>query len=108
MAVIRLLVIAIISTVVLFGVDRVTRKALPLAVLLDLTLVFPDEAPSRFRVALRSGGTKTLEQRIEDYRAIGDDQPAQAAEHLLELVAALSRHDRRTRGTASECGRTPT
>jgi putative nucleotidyltransferase with HDIG domain len=91
-------VIAIISTVVLFGVDRATRKALPLAVLLDLTLVFPDEAPSRFRVALRSGGTRTLQQRIEDYRAIGDDHPAEAAEHVLELVAALSQHDRRTRG----------
>jgi putative nucleotidyltransferase with HDIG domain len=97
-AVIRLIAIAACSTVVLYAVDKATRKALPLAVLLDLTLVFPDEAPSRFRVALRSGGPRTLEQRLEEYRALGDEEPARAAEELLELVAALSRHDRRTRG----------
>lgn len=97
-AIIRLVVIAAVSTVVLYGADKATRKALPLAVLLDLTLVFPDEAPSRFRVALRSGGTRTLQERLEDYRAIGDDAPAAAAEQVLGLVAALSQHDRRTRG----------
>ena len=97
-AIVRLIVIAICSTIVLYGVDKATRKALPLAVLLDLTLVFPDEAPSRLKVALRSGGTRPVEQRLEDYRALGQDEPAEAAEQLLELVAELSRHDRRTRG----------
>src|SRR6478736_9343974 len=34
------------ATLVLLGVDRVTRRLLPLAALLKLSLVFPDEAPS--------------------------------------------------------------
>ncbi len=103
-AVVRLAVIAACSTVVLFAVDRLTRKLLPLAALLDLTLVFPDEAPSRFKVALRSGGTKELSQRLVEYRELGDVEPARAAEVLLGLVAELSRHDRLTReGTPSEC-----
>jgi putative nucleotidyltransferase with HDIG domain len=97
-AVVRLVVIAVFSTIVLWAVDRGTRRLLPLAALLDLTLVFPDEAPSRFKVALRSGGTKELERRLEEYRHVGADEPARAAELLLGLVAELSRHDRLTRG----------
>ena len=60
--------------------------------------MFPDEAPSRFKVALRSGSTTEIERTLAEYRQIGADEPARAAERLLELVAALSRHDRLTRG----------
>ena len=37
-------------------------------------------------------------ERLDAYRELGQDEPAQADEQLLELVAELSRHDRRTRG----------
>ncbi|MEP7203848.1 MAG: HD-GYP domain-containing protein [Ilumatobacteraceae bacterium] len=97
-AIVRLIAVAVGSTVVLFGADRVTRRMLPLAALLSLTLVFPDEAPSRFKIAMRTGGTLELQRRLEEYRRIGADEPALAAQRLLELVADLSQHDRLTRG----------
>ena len=87
------------ATVVLVGIDRLTRRLLPLAALLKLALVFPDEAPSRFRTALRAGTTAELEGRVERARASGDaGTPVEAAERLLGFVAALNVHDRVTRG----------
>ncbi len=99
MAILRWLVIAVASTSVMVAFDRLTRRLLPLAVLLGLTLAFPDQAPSRFRIAMRIGTTVQLREIIADARAgrIGDT-PAEAAEKLLELVGALSVHDRLTRG----------
>ncbi|HWM22189.1 MAG TPA: HD-GYP domain-containing protein [Ilumatobacteraceae bacterium] len=99
MAILRWLLIALVSTSVMVAFDRVTRRLLPLAVLLSLTLAFPDQAPSRFKVALRIGTTLQLRRIIADARAgrIGET-PAEAAEKLLELVGALSVHDRLTRG----------
>jgi HD domain len=94
----RLVGIAAGSTIVLYGVDRLTRRMLPLAALLSLTLVFPDSAPSRFKIAMRSGGTAELRRRLDVYRRMGADEPALAATRLLELVADLSVHDRLTRG----------
>ena len=94
----RLVAIAAASTAVLYGADRLTRRMLPLAALLGLTLVFPDEAPSRFKIAMRAGGTLELQRRLVEYRRIGANEPALAAQRLLELVADLSQHDRLTRG----------
>ena len=72
---------------------------MPLSVLLQLTLVFPDQAPSRFAVAMRTGTTAQLRRRLEAAREVPiDETPQQAAERLLELVALLSHHDRLTRG----------
>ncbi|NNM26531.1 MAG: HD-GYP domain-containing protein, partial [Phycisphaerales bacterium] len=98
-AILRWVGIALLSTVVLVATDRVFRRLLPLATLLKLALSFPDSAPSRFRIALRTGTTKQLRHRIESARSgrFGDT-PAEAAELVLELVAALSMHDRLTRG----------
>ena len=99
LAVLRWLLIAIASTAVMVAFDRVTRRLLPLAVLFSLTLAFPDQAPSRFKIAMRIGTTLQLRKIVADARAgrIGDT-PAEAAEKLLELVSALSVHDRLTRG----------
>ncbi|HEV3474351.1 MAG TPA: hypothetical protein VG602_03185, partial [Actinomycetota bacterium] len=41
------------SGVTVWAVDRLSRRLLPLAILLRLTLLFPDRAPSRFAVARR-------------------------------------------------------
>ena len=90
-----------IATGVLYGVDRVTRRLLPLAALFKLSLVFPDRAPSRFRTALRTGTVHQLEARVRKVRERGlSDDTSAAAEELLELIAALSAHDRLTRGHA--------
>ena len=64
------------ATVVLIGIDRLTRRLLPLTALLKLALVFPDEAPSRFRTALGSGTTADLEQRLERAREGADSDYA--------------------------------
>ncbi len=91
--------IASVSTVVLVLTDRVARRILPLSALLNLTLAFPDQAPSRFRIAIRSGTTRQLEHRLRE-AADGDlgETANQAAVRLLELVGMLAIHDRLTRG----------
>jgi hypothetical protein len=88
-----------VSTVTVSVVDRFARKLLPLATLLRLSLVFPDRVPSRFKLARQAGNVRVLERRIAEARERGlDDDPARAAEQILTLVAALSAHDRKTRG----------
>ena len=91
--------LAACATGVLIGFDRLLRRLLPLAALLKLALVFPDEAPSRFRTALETGTTADLEQRLAAARAGSETAaPVEAAERLRGFVAALSTHDRVTRG----------
>jgi hypothetical protein len=87
------------GTAVLYSTELLTRRLAPLATLLRLTLVFPDHAPKRFSVALRTGTPKQLARRVAEAQRSGlGATPQAAAEHLLELVAALSEHDRLTRG----------
>ncbi len=100
-AVLIWLLLAAIATVVLVVVERAARRLLPLSALLKLTLVFPDQAPSRFKVARGTATTRQLADEVERARehGLGDDRTA-AAESVLKLVAALSIHDRGTRGHA--------
>jgi HD-GYP domain-containing protein (c-di-GMP phosphodiesterase class II) len=84
-----------VSIVVSLTVDRWSRRLLPLAVLFRMSLVFPDEAPSRFRVALREGNSKKLEAKLEAGELSTEGV---AAQNLIALVGVLSRHDRLTRG----------
>ena len=55
------------ATVVVSVLYACTRRLLPLGALLNLSLVFPDEAPSRFRLALGTGTVETLEQRLRPH-----------------------------------------
>jgi HD-GYP domain-containing protein (c-di-GMP phosphodiesterase class II) len=91
----RFVVIAALSTLVLFGVDRLVRRLMPLARLLDLTLVFPDKVPSRYSVALRGGTVRSLRTRAG---AEPGDQSVGVAEDLLAMIGSLRTHDRMTRG----------
>jgi putative nucleotidyltransferase with HDIG domain len=92
-------VVLICSTVTLFAVDRLARRLLPLALLLRLSLVFPDQAPKRFRMAARSWSTKRVREQIErEHTTDATTAPAAAAEHIISLLASLAAHDRRTRG----------
>lgn len=87
---------AVIATVL---VDRLLRRVLPLVVLLRLSLDFPDRAPSRMKVALRAGTLRHLDVQLARVAADGvDGSPTEAASRMLELMAALARYDRRTRG----------
>ena len=91
--------VAAASTVVLLIADHFVRRLLPLTALLKMTLIFPDHAPSRFGLALRTGTTKQLERLVRQSSASGSaDREVDRAAMMLELVAALSVHDRLTRG----------
>jgi len=94
--ILRLLVALVVSLVTFVAIDRMARRLLPLATLMKLSLVFPDRAPSRFSVALRSTSVKKLHEWARS--AQHDDGPAALAEKVVTLAAALNTHDRRTRG----------
>lgn len=92
------LAVFVVSTVVLYVSDRLARRLLPLAVLLELSLVFPDHAPSRMR-SLRTPSVRELDTRLARLRAHGATTPAvEVAETLVLLVGVLGLHDKRTRG----------
>ena len=90
------LVLAVaVSVLVCLALERVTRRLLPLAALLKLSMLFPDRAPSRFKVARRALSVERLAERaggaVVPGRGLG-------AEQALALITALTAHDRRTRG----------
>ena len=86
------------SALALLTFDRLFRRLLPLTVLLDLALVFPGVAPSRFSAAFRAGSIRNLQRRIEQAKESDETGPLQAASTVVELIAALAVHDPRTRG----------
>jgi hypothetical protein len=89
----------VVPAVVYTVTGRLGRRALPLAALMKMTLVFPDKAPSRMAVARRAGSTRGLERQLEAARATGLlNEPVVAAEQILGLAASLNVHDRMTRG----------
>jgi len=90
----ELLLLAVAGAVA-WAVERIARRALPVAALLRMSLAFPDRAPSRFRVARTAGSPQRLKQRAADPRG---GEGALAAAEVLALLAALGRHDRHTRG----------
>ena len=89
------------ATAVVSLIYALSRRLLPLGALLELSLVFPDESPSRFRLALRTGTLESLEERLRILRHANEAASAQeAAEILLQLAGALDVHDKITRGHA--------
>ena len=76
------------SLLALLVVERAARRLLPLSALLSLGLLFPDTAPRRLELALRAGSTREL-VRVRQ----GEGAAADAAAQVLQLLAALARHD---------------
>ncbi len=89
------------ALLVAVGVERAARRLLPLVTLLKLSMLFPDQAPTRFTVARTAGSVRRLEARLAETQ---DDstarEEARTAETILSLSVALQSHDRRTRGHA--------
>ena len=86
------------SAAAVFTADRLARRLLPLALLLELSLIFPDRAPSRLRAA-RTTSVRDLDVRLAKLRGQGVAmQPYEAAETVVTLVGILGLHDKRTRG----------
>ncbi len=88
---------AIVVSVLAAGVAaRLLQRWVPLVALLEMSLIFPDHAPSRFKMALRSSGVKKLVEAQGKFRLSNDVQTA--AEQAVQLVTELARHDPLTRG----------
>jgi len=82
--------------------EKVMTKLTPLAMLFRLSLIFPDQAPSRFAVALKTGSTRSVKRRLAEIQQTGEvfTNDDSYSEQMLELVAVLGEHDRMTRGHA--------
>jgi HD-GYP domain-containing protein (c-di-GMP phosphodiesterase class II) len=91
----RLLALGALAVTVGLVAERIFRRVLPLAALLRMTMLFPDHAPSRFKLARAAGQTAILEERA---RTHPDETAGEAATRILGLLTALSAHDKRTRG----------
>ena len=91
----RILVLGVFAVVVGLAAERALRRVLPLAALLRMTMLFPDRAPSRFKLARAAGNTRILEERA---RSKPGETAGEAATRILGLLSALGAHDRRTRG----------
>jgi len=91
----RIAALGMLAIVTGFAVERVVRRVLPLAALLRMTMLFPDHAPSRFKLARAAGGTQILTERA---RQRAGETAGEAATRILGLLTALGAHDRRTRG----------
>ena len=89
------------ALVVALGVERAARRLLPLVTLLKLSMLFPDQAPTRFSIARTAGSIRKLESRLVE---VQDDsashEESRTAATILSLSVALQSHDRRTRGHA--------
>lgn len=90
-------IIGLSATALFVGLvsERALRRLTPLATLLRITMLFPDRAPSRMRMARTAGDSKRLVERLGSRP---EHDAAAAAEQVLTLITALGNHDRRTRG----------
>jgi HD-GYP domain-containing protein (c-di-GMP phosphodiesterase class II) len=88
-----------VMLVTIIALERAGRRLLPLAALLNLSLLFPDRAPKRFAIARKVGKPKDLQRQLQEARDKGVRGGDTAyMQQVLELVAALSVHDKQTRG----------
>jgi hypothetical protein len=92
------MVIAAASLVTLVAAERAARRLLPLAALLNLSLIFPDKAPARFAVARRTGRPRDLQESLHRAHESGHEDDARRMQSIIELVLALSVHDKASRG----------
>ncbi|MGA7986990.1 MAG: HD domain-containing phosphohydrolase [Candidatus Dormiibacterota bacterium] len=98
-AVLSFAAVSAVMLATIIVLERAGRRLLPLAALLNLSLLFPDRAPKRFAVARRVGRPRDLQRQLQEARDRGITGGEVAyMQQVLELVAALSVHDRQTRG----------
>ncbi|HSP65148.1 MAG TPA: HD domain-containing phosphohydrolase [Candidatus Deferrimicrobium sp.] len=93
---IAMIAAASLVTLVLF--ERGARRLLPLAALLNLSLIFPDQAPRRFAIARRTGKPRELQESLRRAEEAGHQDDAKRLQTVIELVLALSVHDKASRG----------
>jgi response regulator RpfG family c-di-GMP phosphodiesterase len=97
----RLGLVLTVATMVVVVTHHSLKRLLPLAALLEMSVAFPGDAPSRFAVARDAGNTEKLRDivlRAQRGEAVIHPRSVDAAREILALVAALRSHDARTRG----------
>ena len=87
-----------ISAGAYWGTDQLARRLIPLAALLELSLLFPGEVPRRMSVALKAGSVKHLPALLDEAQRAGIENDRDGvAEAIVTLVGALSTHHKPTR-----------
>ncbi len=86
---------ALLTVAIVHLAERMLRRVVPLVSLLHLNLAFPDEAPSRFRAALRRPSARQLERDLESAEYGTHTTQSQL---LVTLIQRLTSHDPLTRG----------
>ncbi len=84
-----------IGLLVATAVERGARRLLPIALLLKLSVVFPDRAPSRLQLARAAAVRRPKDELLWTGSTL---QPTSTSDLVLALIGALGAHDRRTRG----------
>ncbi len=78
---------------------RATERLIPLVALMKLTLVFPDNAPSRTKATLRKSNSRTMLRNIEQGRLRGETtDEVLHGDYIVQLLKEVNDHDRLTRG----------
>ena len=78
--------------------ERAARRLLPLAALLNVSLLFPDKAPARFAVARKYRYAAAAPGTAHRRARRRSQTDAESMQSIIELVLALSVHDKATRG----------
>ncbi len=88
-----------LANVLLVVLRTLSTRLVPLIALMKLTLVFPDNAPSRTKAALRQSNSRTMLRDMEEARAKGETHGAAGhGDYLIQLLKEVNEHDRLTRG----------
>lgn len=92
-------IVFVLANVLLHVLRKLAERLIPLVALMRLTLVFPDQAPSRTKATLRRSSSRKLLREIKEAEARGENsQEVLHGEYLVQLLAELNEHDRLTRG----------
>ncbi len=86
---------AVLTIAIVRLTERLLRRVVPLVSLLRLNLAFPDDAPNRFRAALRRPSARQLERDLESAEY---GSHATQSQLLVTLIQRLTNHDPLTRG----------
>lgn len=92
-------IVFLLANVLLAALRRFTSRFIPLVALMKLTLVFPDNAPSRTKAVLRSSNSRKMLRAMRQAQANGETTgEARNGDYLVQLLKEVNDHDRLTRG----------
>ncbi len=92
-------VVFLLANILLLVLRSLTSRLIPLVALMKMTLVFPDNAPSRTKAALRKSNSRTMLRDMRAAQERGDTSgEALHGDYLVQLLQEVNDHDRMTRG----------